>query len=121
MAIPPSVYTKKQIDNLISSRPLNKAIFDLKIVPKELARVIEVELDDGFVLAKSENIINTNHRFGEGYLLKKINAQRPDIICAADSTFIDENPLGGIIYNVNNPYVPDIMENDMCYCEPCSE
>jgi len=115
------VYSKKAIDSMLSTRTMNKALFDLRIVPKELASVVEVELDDGFVLAKSENIKNLNHRFGEAYLLRKINEQRPDIVCAANSTIIDEVPLSNIIFNINNPYVPDIMETDICYCEPCTK
>ena len=112
-------YTRKQIDNILSNRPMKEALFDLVIVPRELASKVEVELDDGFVLAKTSNVINTNHRFGGAYLIRKIEEQRPDILCASDSTFIDENSLAGMIEYENQPTQEDIMQ-EMCYsCEPC--
>ncbi len=110
------VYTKRQMDNILTNRPIHQALFDLHIVPKALARVVEIELDDGFVLAKSENIIQTQHRFGEGYIIKKIEEQRPDIMCAVDSTFVDEIPFGKMIYGyLNPPPPPQLQERDICY------
>lgn len=113
------VYTKKQIDGILTNKPIKQALFDLQIVPRELASKVEVELDDGFVLAKSCNVINTHHRFGEAYIIKKIEAQRPDIMCAIDSTFIDEIPFNNMINNYLNPPPPPSFQK-IDYCYSCS-
>jgi len=91
------------------------ALFELVVVPKELATVVEVELDDGFVLAKYENTIKMDHRFGDAYLVKKIEEQRPDIICAIDSTTIDTVPLQTIIRVLKIPPTPFKASTDTCY------
>lgn len=109
------IYTKHQLDTVFTNRQYRMALFELVVVPKELATVVEVELDDGFVLAKYENTIKIDHRFGEAYLVKKIEEQRPDIICAIDSTTIDTVPLQTIVRVLNIPPAPYKATTDICY------
>ena len=90
------IYTKYEVDNMITNRDYRIALYDLVVVPKELATVIEVELDDGFVIAKQENTISTKHTFKNEYLMQKIEEHRPDIICASDSSTLDSVPLQSI-------------------------
>jgi hypothetical protein len=94
------IYTKFEIDNMITNKSFGATLFDLIVVPKELALFIEVELEDGFVIAKRENTIEVNHKFGNDYLIKQIGEQRPDIICALDTTYLDSISLQSIINDI---------------------
>jgi len=108
------IYTKQQLDSMVTNYQHRMAMFELVVVPKELAKIVEVELDDGFVLAKYENTIKLDHRLGDAYLVKKIEEQRPDIICAMDSTTINKVPLPTIIRVLKTPPMP-YLSPDTCY------
>jgi len=116
------VYSKQAIAQMFGHIKKHQALFNLKIVPKELTSKVEVELDDGFVLSKAENVIQTEHRFGNNYILKKIEEQRPDIMCAVDGTYVDDTKLETMVYDRLHPYTPDIHMDNTCYsCEPCQD
>ena len=116
------VYSEQVISQMSGYIKKHQILFDLKIVPKELTSKVEVELDDGFVLSKVENVIQTNHRFGNNYILKKIEEQRPDIMCAVDSTYVDNTKLEKMVYDKLYPYTPDIHPDNICYsCESCQD
>ena len=97
------VYTKAAIDNMLCNFKPLQAKYELRIVPKEYVTHAEVELNDGFVIAKTDNIISTSHNFTQKYIIEQLEKQAPEIMCAAESTFIDEIELLQVIDEAKNP------------------
>jgi len=109
-------YTKRGLDNMITTQQYSVVLYDLVIVPKELAKVIEIELDNGFVMAKTENVISTVHKFNLDYIYNQIEEKRPDILCASESTYIDEMWLPDIINTVKNKKQSLEYNTNNCMC-----
>lgn len=67
------------VDRLIYDRNSHNSLFDLVVVHKSLTTKVKVTLERDFVLSKVENIIETDIRVSDKFLLSKIEEQRPDI------------------------------------------
>jgi len=115
------IYSKKELDSMITNRTRRGAKFDLELVPKELASEWLIDFENGFVLADTEFVKDTNHRISDSYIIKKISEEYPEIFIAANETLINGVALSSIISNEHmrkNSFHKQIHTNS--YCESCS-
>jgi len=115
------IYSKKEIDNMITNRKIRGAKFDLELVPKELASEWLIDFENGFVLADTEFVKDTRHRISESYIIKKISEEYPEILVAANETLINGISLSDMIMNecIRSSPIPR-QEDVNNYCENCT-
>lgn len=84
-----------------------KRVYNLNIVPHELTTKIEVDLGEGYCLSKTENIVkNPVKSFHDGWVIRMIAEQRPELLISADSTFLCGKSLSAYLDEIEKNQQP---------------